>query len=300
MSLGPPRFRVQGWDPLLITSQIISLQSLHYLTLSILLPPLLSIFASPVLLSYEGGPTSVSMVMDWREFLGRSTVSIATSRGVGGGLVGLSGKVGEGVSLEDLREGLVRVVENDPMRGWVVALGWVLASLVDVFYLYHLIRRPTHILDFSLTLLFNHLLLTTYFSSSFPTSFFYWFILSFSSVAQIVLAEQCCVRRDMNEGFSMGTDNTPIIPGSALSNNYYSPAPPGSSQQGQGQVMSTPLGVGPGQHQKTQSRDKDVELGVMRNMKIEGGSPAGRASPSGGRRSESRDYERAPLSERED
>ncbi|KAL8286928.1 hypothetical protein RQP46_003934 [Phenoliferia psychrophenolica] len=221
-NFGPSKFRVQGWDPILIISQIVSLQALHYLSLSFLLPPLLSLFASPTLLSYEGGPSSISMVMDWREFSGLSTVSLAAAKGAPGGLIGLAAAAKAGgqaaisdITIGDLARGLVRVVEGDPMRGWVVALGWVLASLLDVVFLYHLIRRPTHILDFSLTLVFNHLILTTYYSSSFPSSVFFWFIIATSSVAQIVLAEQCCVSREMNEGFSVDSGqvgwNTPAV-----------------------------------------------------------------------------------------
>lgn len=66
-----------GWDPVLIISQvrhvllspraltnkdqIISLQTLHYLTLAILLPPLLAMFAEPSSLEYEGGAANVGM-----------------------------------------------------------------------------------------------------------------------------------------------------------------------------------------------------------------------------------------------
>lgn len=42
-------------------SQIVSLQALHYLTLSLLIPPLLHLFADPVALNYEGGASNVGM-----------------------------------------------------------------------------------------------------------------------------------------------------------------------------------------------------------------------------------------------
>jgi hypothetical protein len=42
-------------------SQIVSVQTLHYVTLSILIPPLLSIFAEPNSLNYEGGAANVGM-----------------------------------------------------------------------------------------------------------------------------------------------------------------------------------------------------------------------------------------------
>ena len=66
-----------GWDPVLLISQvcvlalsslsssysvqIISIQTLHYLTLAILIPPLLAVFAEPSSLDYEGGATNVGM-----------------------------------------------------------------------------------------------------------------------------------------------------------------------------------------------------------------------------------------------
>ena len=62
------------WDPLLIISQIVALQTLHYLTLSILTPPLLALVADPARLEYAGGAANVGMIMDWREIAGRSTL----------------------------------------------------------------------------------------------------------------------------------------------------------------------------------------------------------------------------------
>lgn len=51
---------------------------------------------------------------------------------------------------------------------------------------------------------FNHILLTTYYASSFPTSLFFWAILAGSAAFQIIWAEQLCVRREMKEGFHVG------------------------------------------------------------------------------------------------
>lgn len=74
-----------------------------------------------------------------------------------------------------------------------------------VFYLYHIIRRPTYILDFALTLLFNHLILTTYYAASFPTSLFTWSIFILSAVVQIIWAEQLCIKREMRSNLSVGS-----------------------------------------------------------------------------------------------
>lgn len=46
--------------------QIISMQTLHYLTLSILVPPLLTIFAEPDALVFEGGATNVGALYNRR------------------------------------------------------------------------------------------------------------------------------------------------------------------------------------------------------------------------------------------
>ncbi|GAA5875354.1 hypothetical protein JCM8547_003212 [Rhodosporidiobolus lusitaniae] len=208
-------FRVQGWDPVLIISQIVSLQALHYLILAIILPVLLSLLANRDLLRYEGGASSIGMAMDWRAFTGSTVSGVPASRALQPGLAGLAAAAGGTagkIDAGELARGVVRVVEGDALRGWAVAVGWVAASMVDIFFLYHIVRRPTHILDFSITLIFNHLILTTYYSSSFPTSFFFWFVVGASSVTQIILAEQWCVKREMRDGFSVG-EMTPHLGG---------------------------------------------------------------------------------------
>lgn len=203
---------------MLLISQIVGLQCFHYLCLALLLPPILSTFASPSQLAYEGGATSVSIIMDWREFVGAPTVSLpAEGRSAHGGWITLSRASGVGpdeagtartqVSVHEVAEGLLRIVESDSARGWATAVCWMLASFMDVFYLYHLIQRPTHILDFALTLMFNHIILTTYYSAHFPASFFFWLVVSVSAIAQIVLAEHWCVQRDLKEGFSLDTSS---------------------------------------------------------------------------------------------
>jgi hypothetical protein len=65
--------RIQGWDPVLIISQIISLQTIHYLVLSLLIPPVLQWTTNPQALEYAGGPRVTAYVLDWREIASRST-----------------------------------------------------------------------------------------------------------------------------------------------------------------------------------------------------------------------------------
>ena len=76
------------------------------------------------------------------------------------------------------------------------SMGWQ----CSIYYLYALVRRPRLILDFALTLLFNHLVLTTYYAAAVPTSLFFWLVMGVSTAGTIIFAEQLCVKREMNEG----------------------------------------------------------------------------------------------------
>ncbi|KAG0698177.1 integral membrane protein S linking to the trans Golgi network-domain-containing protein [Suillus ampliporus] len=186
-----------SWDPILLISQIISMQTLHYLTLSIIIPPLLSIFAEPSALVFEGGATNVGMIMDWREMAGRPTVRGMQGEDRWNAYYGAwSGGKQLGSGWEEGRwDGW-----TDPMRGWVIAFSWMIASSADIYYLCILIRRPRLILDFALTLAFSHLVLTTYYSASIPTSMFFWLVIFAWSATTVIMAEQVCVKREMTEG----------------------------------------------------------------------------------------------------
>lgn len=75
----------------------------------------------------------------------------------------------------------------------------------SVYYLYHLVRRPRLVLDFALTLIFNHLVFTTYYSASLPTSLFFWLVMFAGAALMIIVGEQLCVKREMNEGLAVPT-----------------------------------------------------------------------------------------------
>lgn len=152
--------------------------------------------------------------MDWREMAGQPTV-----RGVQGeerwsSYYGAwSGGKQVGAGWEDGGwDG-----RTDPIRGWVIAASWLIASSTEyvfhalsfhsltllsnsIYYLYTFIRRPRLILDFALTLAFNHLVLTTYYSASIPTSLFFWLVMFAGSTWTVIIAEQLCVKREMTEG----------------------------------------------------------------------------------------------------
>ncbi|EPS94342.1 hypothetical protein FOMPIDRAFT_1033399 [Fomitopsis schrenkii] len=188
-----------GWDPVLLISQIVAMQTLHYLTLAFLIPPLLTIFCRSDALDYVGGAANVGMVMDWRELASRPTIHTGQRTWSSWHSVWSGGKeVGSGSHLAGQWDGLV-----DPRRGWIIAVCWIAVSGADIYYLYTLIRRPRMILDFSLTLIFNHLVLTTYYAASFPTTLFFWGVMTVCAAMMIIVAEQLCVRREMTEGLTV-------------------------------------------------------------------------------------------------
>jgi hypothetical protein len=130
---------------------------LHYLTLSLLTPPLLASLTSPALLTYSGGPSTVSHILDWRELAARPTISSSSFshlaganlesaaegwgklRGAwaGGKQVGkVKGEEGLGVG-EKEHVGVEEEVEEvwdfgvDDRRGWLIGLAWMAASAVE-------------------------------------------------------------------------------------------------------------------------------------------------------------------------
>ncbi|KIY51891.1 hypothetical protein FISHEDRAFT_64033 [Fistulina hepatica ATCC 64428] len=187
------RTRLSNWDPILIIAQIVSLQALHYLTVAILLPPLLYFSDEPTSLTYAGGPANVGMIMDWREMASRSVANVQLYEGAGDAW---SGGHKVGVSVD-------HVSTPAALRGWIIAGCWLVACYIDSFYIKYLIRRPILVYDFVLTFWFNHLLLTTYYSASIPTSLFFWITTFGGTVGTIVFGEQATQKLQMAIGFNV-------------------------------------------------------------------------------------------------
>ena len=115
----PTTFRLQGWDPLLLATQIVTLQSLHYLTLACCTVLVLSLcralnLVSAFDLDREGGALNVAMVMDWRLAMGRSTVPP---------------EVDSWSSLHDAANGYAGL--GGGSRGRALCLAWILTSAVE-------------------------------------------------------------------------------------------------------------------------------------------------------------------------
>jgi len=188
-AMSSSRSRSSGWDPWLIVAQIITMQALHYLALCLLVPPLLNVFADANALAYEGGAANVGMIMDWREMSSRTTWEINATA----------------TTTEITADAGI-----DPRRGWCIALAWLGASVVDIYYLYVFVRRPRLILDFALTLVLNHLILTTYYAAAVPSSLFFWVVVLCGAGLTTFFAEQICVGREMREGLAVEANNNTV------------------------------------------------------------------------------------------
>ncbi|PWN36071.1 uncharacterized protein FA14DRAFT_114651, partial [Meira miltonrushii] len=184
----------QGFDAVRILSQILSLQALHYLALSFIIPPLLGLLSfNKHALNFQGGPTSLSMVLDWREIAGYPILD--------GGRPWPWNKYKQAIYAN---QGWWPIFAQDSSRGWIIVIAWALTGAVDVFLLSILIRRPTHILDHTITLHVIHLALTWTYTRAFPTSLFYWMVMAGHIGASVVWAEALSIRREMKSGFQSG------------------------------------------------------------------------------------------------
>jgi hypothetical protein len=100
------------------------MQSLHYLTLATLAPPLLAIFAEPSALAYGGGAASIGMIMDWREMAGRPTFRLLH------GVERWDALTGTWSGGRRVADGLVQL-GVDPLRSWILGVAWVVASFIE-------------------------------------------------------------------------------------------------------------------------------------------------------------------------
>lgn len=73
------------------------------------------------------------MLMDWRSFSGRALVEASARTGA---LVALGNDLNSkglppSIGLHEIKHGLKRVIADDGVRGWIIALCWMIASLVE-------------------------------------------------------------------------------------------------------------------------------------------------------------------------
>ncbi|GES76893.1 integral membrane protein S linking to the trans Golgi network-domain-containing protein [Rhizophagus clarus] len=90
-----------------------------------------------------------------------------------------------------------REFRADTVLGWTIGFAWIANSVVGIFILVRLIQRARLVLDFSLTLHFFHLLITTYYSGHVPTTFIWWALNVTTCCIMIFGGEIYCMRKEM-------------------------------------------------------------------------------------------------------
>lgn len=70
--------------------------------------------------------------MDWRSFSGRALVEGGIRATKVGALIALGNDVKSSVGLHEIERGLQRVMEDDVIRGWAIAVCWIIGSMIEL------------------------------------------------------------------------------------------------------------------------------------------------------------------------
>ncbi|RPA79590.1 hypothetical protein BJ508DRAFT_415852 [Ascobolus immersus RN42] len=90
-----------------------------------------------------------------------------------------------------------RSVRGDNVLGWTVGMLWVLNGVIAVVAITLFVTRSKLVLDFSLTLHFIHLLITTFYSHSIPRSLEWWAGIMISAAGVTAAATWTCRWREL-------------------------------------------------------------------------------------------------------
>ncbi|KAF9114031.1 hypothetical protein BGX27_000299 [Mortierella sp. AM989] len=149
-------FRATQWDPVLILSQIVCLQTVWYISISVI------VFT---LFKFSGSDITLDAILNYRE------------------------------------------IRADNSQGMLLGLAWLLNSVVGVFLLLKIVARARLVLDFSLTLLLYHVIMTTYYSDHIPTSFLWWALNGTTAGIMVFGGEYVCMQQEM-EPILLGGGNS--------------------------------------------------------------------------------------------
>ncbi|PGH21576.1 hypothetical protein AJ80_03136 [Polytolypa hystricis UAMH7299] len=110
-----------------------------------------------------------------------------------------------------------RSLRGDTTVGWTLSFVWLLNSSIGVIFILLLVARSKLVPDFSLTIHFIHLIITSLYSHAVPTNLLWWGLQAASAAWMIFLGMWACQWRELR----------PIIFGGA------------SNQSSAGQIQST-------------------------------------------------------------
>ncbi|OCL08428.1 hypothetical protein AOQ84DRAFT_340375 [Glonium stellatum] len=90
-----------------------------------------------------------------------------------------------------------RSLRGDTTVGWTLGLVWMLNALICVVLLLLLIARSKLVPDFALTIHFLHLIITSLYSHSLPTYWFWWALQACSATMMTFLGMWACQWREL-------------------------------------------------------------------------------------------------------
>ncbi|KAG0048312.1 hypothetical protein BGZ83_006710 [Gryganskiella cystojenkinii] len=138
-----------------------------------------------------------------------------------------------------------REIRADNAQGMLLGLAWLLNSVVGVYLLLKIVSRARLVLDFSLTLLLYHVMVTTLYSDHFPSSFLWWALNGTTCGIMIFGGEYVCMQLEME----------PIVLGGNNNNNNNNTNT--ASQTANGSISQ---GAGPGNNNGT---DHEESAGLL-------------------------------------
>ncbi|CAG8667179.1 5398_t:CDS:2, partial [Dentiscutata erythropus] len=102
---------------------------------------------------------------------------------------------GNDITLDHLLD--YREFRADTVLGWTIGFAWIANSVVGIYLLVRVVQRARLVLDFSLTLHFFHLVITSYYSGQIPTTFIWWALNVVTCCIMIFGGELYCMRKEM-------------------------------------------------------------------------------------------------------
>ncbi|KAF2501797.1 hypothetical protein BU16DRAFT_450768 [Lophium mytilinum] len=90
-----------------------------------------------------------------------------------------------------------RSLRGDTTVGWTLGLVWMLNSLISVVFILLLIARSKLVPDFTLTLHFIHLVVTSFYSHGLPRNWLWWALQAASAALMNFLGIWACQWREL-------------------------------------------------------------------------------------------------------
>ncbi|KAJ3016727.1 hypothetical protein HKX48_003894 [Thoreauomyces humboldtii] len=88
-------------------------------------------------------------------------------------------------------------IRTDTVLGWALFIAFLINAGIGCYAQLYIVQRAKLCLDFSCTLHFLHLIITTFFSGGLSRSFFWWFSFLCTLVLMSFGAEHICMQKEL-------------------------------------------------------------------------------------------------------